>query len=159
MISTSLSPVSMQGVIFRIILGNNNHERNYSVGFEEFQNGSTWFWFSRSSWVLSFMYLKMVLLLLLLLPSNMCIILAYFFSSWFFFFNWCSISIERLIHFLEGLVFNPLSVNPTKWSNTLKQFFGNIPTNCLSVLDYFVGLALKGLIARLSYLFSYKQIS
>ena len=136
MISTSLSPVSMQGVIFRIILGNNNHERNYSVGFEEFQNGSTWFWFSRSSWVLSFMYLKMVLLLLLLLPSSMCIILAYFFSSWFFFFNWCSISIERLIHFLEGLVFNPLSVNPTKWSNTLKQFFGKLPANCLSVFDH-----------------------
>ena len=28
---------------------------------------------------------------------------------------------------------NPLSVNPTKWSNTLKQFVGNLPTNCLSV--------------------------
>ena len=41
--------------------------------------------------------------------------------------------------------FNPLSTNPTKWSNTLKQFPGKLPTNCLSVLDHFVGLALKGL--------------
>ena len=40
---------------------------------------------------------------------------------------------------------NPLSANPTKWSNTLKQFVGNLPTNCLSVFDHFVGLALKGL--------------
>ena len=42
--------------------------------------------------------------------------------------------------------FNPLSANPTKWSNTLKQFVGNSPTNCLSVFDHFVKLALKGLI-------------
>ena len=40
---------------------------------------------------------------------------------------------------------NPLSANFTKWSNTLKQFLGKLPTNCLSVLDHFVGLALKGL--------------
>ena len=40
---------------------------------------------------------------------------------------------------------NPLSVNPTKWSNTLKQFLGKLLTNCLSVFDHFVGLALKGL--------------
>ena len=40
---------------------------------------------------------------------------------------------------------NPLSANPTKWSNTLKQFVDNLPTNCLSWLDHFVGLALKGL--------------
>ena len=39
----------------------------------------------------------------------------------------------------------PLSANPTKWSNTLKQFVGNLPTNCFSVFDHFVGLALKGL--------------
>ena len=42
-------------------------------------------------------------------------------------------------------IFNPLSANFTKWSNTLKQFVGSLPTNCLSVFDYFVGLALKGL--------------
>ena len=40
---------------------------------------------------------------------------------------------------------NPLSAKITKWSNTLKQFVGNLPTNCLSVFDHFVGLALKGL--------------
>ena len=40
---------------------------------------------------------------------------------------------------------NPLSANPIKWSNTLKQFLGNLPTNCLSVFDHFVKLALKGL--------------
>ena len=40
---------------------------------------------------------------------------------------------------------DPLSANPIKWSNTPKQFVGNLPTNCLSVFDYFVGLAFKGL--------------
>ena len=40
---------------------------------------------------------------------------------------------------------NPLSANPTKWSNTLKQFVGNLPTNCLSVFDHFMNLAFKGL--------------
>ena len=42
-----------------------------------------------------------------------------------------------------SLLFNPLSANPTKWSNTLKQFVGNLPTNCLSVFDHFVKLVLK----------------
>ena len=45
--------------------------------------------------------------------------------------------------FLVGV--NPLSANPTKWSNTLKHFVGKLQTNCLSVFDNFVGLALKGL--------------
>ena len=40
---------------------------------------------------------------------------------------------------------NPLSANPEKWSNTLKQFVGNLPTNCLSVFDHFMNLALKRL--------------
>ena len=40
---------------------------------------------------------------------------------------------------------NPLSVHPTKWSNTLKQVVGNLPTSCLSEFAHFVGLALKGL--------------
>ena len=40
----------------------------------------------------------------------------------------------------------PLSANITKRSNTFKQFVANLPTNCLSVFDHFVGLALKGLI-------------
>ena len=38
------------------------------------------------------------------------------------------------------------SANFKKWSNTLKQFVDQLPTNCLSVFDYFVGLAPKGLI-------------
>ena len=37
---------------------------------------------------------------------------------------------------LFSFIFNPLSANPTKWSNTLKQFV---------VFDQFVGLVLKGL--------------
>ena len=41
--------------------------------------------------------------------------------------------------------FNPLNTNPTKWSNTLKQVVGNLRTNCLSVFDHFVELALKRL--------------
>ena len=41
--------------------------------------------------------------------------------------------------------FNPLSANFTKWSNTLKQFVGKLPTNCLSEFEHFVGLALKRL--------------
>ena len=40
---------------------------------------------------------------------------------------------------------NPLSDNFAKQSNTLKQFVGKLPTNCLSVFDHFVGPALKGL--------------
>ena len=43
---------------------------------------------------------------------------------------------------------NPLRANFTKWSNTLKQFVGKLPTNCLSVFEHFVGLALKGLTTR-----------
>ena len=43
---------------------------------------------------------------------------------------------------------NLLSANPTKWSNTDKQFVGKLPTNCLSVFDHFVKLALKGLICH-----------
>ena len=41
---------------------------------------------------------------------------------------------------------NLVSENPTKWSNTLKQFVGKMPTNCLSLFDHFVKLALKRLI-------------
>ena len=42
-------------------------------------------------------------------------------------------------------VVSPLSANPRKWINTLKQFVGKLPTNYLSVFDHFVKLALKGL--------------
>ena len=43
---------------------------------------------------------------------------------------------------------NPLSANPTKRSNILKQFVGNLP-DCLSVFGHFVELALKGLILHI----------
>ena len=42
-------------------------------------------------------------------------------------------------------IINLLSANPKKLSNTLKQFVGNLATNCLSVFDHFVKLALKEL--------------
>ena len=48
--------------------------------------------------------------------------------------------------------FNPLSTNPTQWSNTLQQLVDNLPKNCLSVFDYFVGLALKGSKLKLVYM-------
>ena len=47
--------------------------------------------------------------------------------------------------FIPSVKVNHLSANPTKWSNTLKQFVGKFPTNFLSVFDHFVGLALIGL--------------
>ena len=40
---------------------------------------------------------------------------------------------------------NPLSANPIKRLNTLKQFVGKLPANCLSVFVHFVNLVLKGL--------------
>ena len=47
---------------------------------------------------------------------------------------------------------NPLSVNPTKWPNTLKQFVGKLPKNCSGKFDHFVKLALKGLKQQLAYI-------
>ena len=43
------------------------------------------------------------------------------------------------------MFFKPLSANLIKWSNTLKQFVGNLPTNFLNVFDRYMGLGLKGL--------------
>ena len=43
---------------------------------------------------------------------------------------------------------NPLRAKFIKWLNTLKQFVGKLPTNCLSVFDHFVGLAFKRLIDK-----------
>ena len=49
-------------------------------------------------------------------------------------------------HVQVNFVFvNPLSANPSKLSNTLKQLVGKLPTNCLSVFERFVGLTLKRL--------------
>ena len=46
---------------------------------------------------------------------------------------------------------NPLSAKFIKWSNTLKQIVGKLPTICLSVFDHFSGLAFKGLIEAGAY--------
>ena len=42
-------------------------------------------------------------------------------------------------------IINLLSANLKKLPNTFKQFVDNLPTNCLSVFDHFVKLALKEL--------------
>ena len=50
------------------------------------------------------------------------------------------------VKYLPNRVFiNLLSANPTKWSNTFKQFVRKLPTNCLSVFDHLVKLTPKGL--------------
>ena len=49
-----------------------------------------------------------------------------------------------LYHFSKDSL-NSFGANFTKWSNTLKQFIGNLPMNCLRVFDHFEGLALKRL--------------
>ena len=54
---------------------------------------------------------------------------------------------------LEFWVTYPLSANPTKWSNTLKQFVGN----CLSVSDHFVKLVLSGLRSKYTKIWKNKQ--
>ena len=54
-------------------------------------------------------------------------------------------SAHELVQGFRVALFNPLSANFLKWSNTLKQFVANLPTNCLSVFDHFKKLALKGL--------------
>ena len=48
-------------------------------------------------------------------------------------------------HFIKKNAVNLLSANATKWSNALKQFINNLPTNYLSVFDHFVRLMLKDL--------------
>ena len=39
---------------------------------------------------------------------------------------------------------NTLRAKPTKRSNILKQIVSQLPTNCLSVFDYFMRFVLKG---------------
>ena len=41
---------------------------------------------------------------------------------------------------------SPLCANPTKMVNHTQEIPRLLPTNCSSVFDHFVGLALKGLI-------------
>ena len=60
--------------------------------------------------------------------------------------NWSKIFLLNMKKYQKGYWYlNPLSADPTKWPNTLKQFVGKLPTNCLSVFDRFMRLALKGL--------------
>ena len=54
-----------------------------------------------------------------------------------------SVIFEDLVYDLKKY-FNSLSATPTKWSNTLKQFVGQLPTNCLRVLEHFANWRLKG---------------
>ena len=57
-----------------------------------------------------------------------------------------SFVIQNLSKFIQNKSgFNPLSANPEKWSNTLKQIVGNLPTIYLSVSDHFMNLAFKRL--------------
>ena len=59
--------------------------------------------------------------------------------------NWQITEYIKLEEIIFGK-FNPLSANPEKWP--IKQFVGKLPTNCLSLFDHFVKLALKGLRLR-----------
>ena len=45
--------------------------------------------------------------------------------------------------YIKDKYINPLSAKFIKWSNTLKQIVGKLPTICLSVFDHFSGLAFK----------------
>ena len=51
---------------------------------------------------------------------------------------------------------NPFSANPTKWSNIKwpTPQSDHKPTNCLSIIDHFVGLAFKKLTFNIPRLFS-----
>ena len=62
--------------------------------------------------------------------------------------------VVRKINCCFRLKVNPFSANPTRWSNTLKQFVGKLPTNYLSVFDHFLGLALKGLSVKVVLIFT-----
>ena len=85
---------------------------------------------------------------LIFLDYNQNIFLIYFSNvlcSGEFLFYLLSDLIEVFCKPLVARKLNPLSAKITKWSNTLEKFVGNLLTNCLSVFDHFVGLALKGL--------------
>ena len=50
-----------------------------------------------------------------------------------------------ITNFRARLKSRNIHTNPTKWSNTFKQFVGTLPTNCLSVFVHFLRLVLKEL--------------
>ena len=73
--------------------------------------------------------------------------------------SFAKIASSSLYHLIRAVVFlfcawsvtgiDPLSANPTKWSNTLKH--------CLSLFDHFVGLAFKGLRKKLICTATFKE--
>ena len=65
------------------------------------------------------------------------------------FANYICVFLFLILDNIRQPCLNPLNANTTKWSNTLKQFIGNLLTNCLSVFDHLVNLALKGSKVRL----------
>ena len=72
--------------------------------------------------------------------------LSYQYRNWFF-PKKCT-GYETLLNIYRtpgfpGITIRAVILNPLKWSNTLKQFVGNLPTNCLSVSDHFTKLVLK----------------
>ena len=69
---------------------------------------------------------------------------------------WYFLYIQEKMSNIFYKLFNVLSANPTKWSNTLKQFVGNLPTVSLNVFDHFVGLALNEL--NSVYLFHFLEL-
>ena len=64
-----------------------------------------------------------------------------------------------IFNFILEIVLKPLSANFTKWSNTLRQFVGKLPKNCLSVFDHFVGMALKELNKMVSSMFKVSAVT
>ena len=63
-------------------------------------------------------------------------------SSWVFSFQ---IYIVNLVSGIIATATLNLWAQISQNGETLKQFIGKLPTNCLSVFDHFVGQALKGL--------------
>ena len=49
------------------------------------------------------------------------------------------------------IYFNPISPNPTKWSNTLKQFVSSLAMKCVSVFYHFMRFWLKGLTTLIAF--------
>ena len=52
--------------------------------------------------------------------------------------------LNKCLVYISNL-FNPLSADFTKWSKHAQTICRLLPTNCLSMFDHFVRLALKGL--------------
>ena len=74
----------------------------------------------------------------------------------FFCFVWITLSanipflVRWLLDFLSiSIHINPLSANPHKMGKDTQTICRLLPTNCLSVFDYFVELALKALMSLL----------